>query len=54
MVLFPYINNFHLARQIYPGETKIFKEMFDLASSEKYGFLIFDLRQRSNNNQKNA
>ena len=39
----------HLARQIYPGETKCFKEVFDLATSEKYGFLIVDLKQRSNN-----
>jgi hypothetical protein len=39
----------HLARQIYPGETKFFKEVFDLATCEKYGFLIVDLKQRSNN-----
>ena len=39
----------HLGRQIYPGETKFFKEVFDLATSEKYGYLIVDLKQRSNN-----
>jgi hypothetical protein len=39
----------HPARQINPGETKFFKEVFDLATSEKYGFLIVDLKQRSNN-----
>jgi hypothetical protein len=39
----------HLARQIYPGGTKFFKEVFDLATGEKYRFLIVDLKQRSNN-----
>jgi hypothetical protein len=39
----------HLGGQIYPGETKFFKEVFDLATSEKYGYLIVDLKQRLNN-----
>jgi hypothetical protein len=38
----------HKGRQTYPRETKFFKEVFDLATSEKYGFLIGDLKQRSN------
>ena len=32
----------HLARQVYPGETKFFQEVFNEATSEKYGFLIVD------------
>ena len=32
-----------------PGETKYFQEVFNEATTEKYGFLIVDLKQRSNN-----
>ena len=39
----------HLARQIYPGESKFFHEVFNEATNQKYGFLIVDLKQRSNN-----
>ena len=39
----------HLARQVYPGESNFFQEVFNEATNEKYGFLIVDLKQRSNN-----
>ena len=39
----------HLSRQLYPGDTKFFQEVFKLATEEKYGHLILDLKQKSNN-----
>ena len=39
----------HLARQIYPRETSFFHEVFNNATTKKFGFLIVDLKQRSNN-----
>ena len=38
----------HLSRQLYPGDTKFFQEVFKLATEEKYGHLILDLKQKSN------
>ena len=53
MVLFKNLRDqsqvLHLSRQLYPGDTKFFQEVFKLATEEKYGHLILDLKQKSNN-----
>ena len=53
MVLFKNLRDqsqvLHLSRQLYPGDTKFFQEVFRLATEEKYGHLILDLKQKSNN-----
>ncbi len=53
MVLFKILRDqsqvLHFSRQLYPGDTKFFQEVFILATEEKYGLLILDLKQKSNN-----
>ena len=53
MVLFKNLRDqsqvLHLSRQLYPGDTKFFQEVFKLITEEKYGHLILDLKQKSNN-----
>ena len=52
MVLFKNLRDqsqvLHLSRQLYPGDTKFFQEVFKLATEKKYGHLILDLKQKSN------
>ena len=39
----------HLSRQIYPNDVKFFNEAYNAATETKFGYLIIDLKQRSNN-----
>lgn len=34
----------HLARQMFPGKSKAFREIFEDATSQPYGYLFLDLR----------
>lgn len=37
----------HLARQLYPGKTKFFREVFDDATKIPFAFLLIDLRNQT-------
>ena len=40
----------HLAKQMYPGETKYVQEAFHLATREPHGYLLVDLKQSTPDN----
>ena len=40
----------HLAKQMYPGQTKYVQEAFHLATREPHGYLLVDLKQSTPDN----
>ena len=42
----------HLARQIFPGETKYFMEAFNDATKDPFGYLIIDLKPATPENRR--
>ena len=37
----------HLARQMYPGQSKFLQQVFEEATSKPYGYLLVDLKQET-------
>ena len=42
----------HLAKQMYPGQTKYVQEAFALATREPHGYLLLDLKQSTPDNMR--